>query len=165
MFAIVEVCGYRKNIVQMIQQMYGCVKSLSQLPIYIDLYSYIKWLLKTSRLQQPRLNFREHYDKLVDSIQEADLPVLGARFFCRQIISRETMERVGNVFTSRAFRVSKLMLAVMAQLDVHPDKFESALDVFREELVYAEFASLIASSIGKCRMTLYTTYRFWDYTH
>ncbi len=93
--------------------------------------------------------FREHYDKLVDSIQEADLPVLGARFFSRQIISRETMEMVENVSTSRALRVSKLMLAVMAHLDVHPDKFESALDVFREELVYTDFASLIASSIGK----------------
>ncbi len=98
--------------------------------------------------------FREHYDKLVKSIQEADLPVLGAQFFSRQIISTETMEMVGNVSTSRALRVSKLMLAVMAHLDVHPDKFESALDVFREELVYADFASLIASSIGKCRMTL-----------
>ena len=30
--------------------------------------------------------FREHYDKLVDSIQEPDLPVLGARFFSRHII-------------------------------------------------------------------------------
>ncbi len=60
------------------------------------------------------------------------------------------MEMVGNVSTSRALRVSKLMLAVMAHLDVHPDKFESALDVFREEPVYAQFASLIASSIGKC---------------
>ena len=79
--------------------------------------------------------FREHYDKLVDSIQEADLPVLGARFFSQQIISTETMEMVGNVSTSRALRVSKLMLAVMAHLDVYPDKFESALDVFREEMV------------------------------
>ena len=93
--------------------------------------------------------FLEHYDKLVDSIQEADLPVLGARFFCRQIISRETMEMVGNVSTSRALRVSKLMLAVMAHLDVHPDKFESALDVFREELVYTEVASMISLSFGK----------------
>ena len=97
--------------------------------------------------------FREHYDKLVKSIQEADLPVLGAQFFSRQIISTETMEMVGNVSTSRALRVSKLMLAVMAHLDVHPDKFESALDVFREELVYADFASLIASSVGKCCIT------------
>ncbi len=77
--------------------------------------------------------FREHYDKLVDSIQEADLPVLGARFFSQQIISTETI--VGIVSTSRALRVSKLMLAVMAHLDVYPDKFESALDVFREEMV------------------------------
>ncbi len=93
--------------------------------------------------------FREHYDKLVKSIQEADLPVLGAQFFSRQIVSRQTMEMVGNVSTSRVLRVSKLILAVMDHLDVHPDKFESALDVFREELVYAEFASVIASSIGK----------------
>ncbi len=93
--------------------------------------------------------FREHYDKLVKSIQEPDLPVLGAQFFSRQIISRETMEMVGNVSTSRALRVSKLMLAVMAHLDVHPGKFESALDVFREEPVYSDFASLIALSIGK----------------
>ncbi len=94
--------------------------------------------------------FREHYDKLVKSIQEADLPVLGAQFvFSQQIISMETMEMVGNVSTSRALRVSKLMLAVMTHLDVHPDKFESALDVFREELVYAEVVSMISLSFGK----------------
>ncbi|XP_064401752.1 uncharacterized protein LOC135347643 [Halichondria panicea] len=45
---------------------------------------------------------------------------------------------------TRAVRVSKLMLAVITHLDVHPDKFESALDVFREKLVYAEVASMIA---------------------
>ncbi len=56
---------------------------------------------------------------------------------------------VGNVSTSRALRVSKLMLAVIAHLDVHPGKFESALDVFREELVYAEVASMISLSFGK----------------
>ena len=93
--------------------------------------------------------FREHYDKLVDSIQEADLPVLGARFFSRQIISRETMEMVGNVTTSRVVRASKLMLAVMAGLDIHPDKFESVLTVFREEPVYSEFSKLIIDSFRK----------------
>ncbi len=93
--------------------------------------------------------FCEHYDKLVISIQEADLPVLGARLFGQQIISRETLEIVGNVSTSRALRVSKLMLAVMTHLDIHPDKFESALDVFREKLVYAEIASMISLSFGK----------------
>ena len=93
--------------------------------------------------------FREHYDKLVDSIQEADLPVLGARFFSRQIISRETMEMVGNVTTSRVVRASKLMLAVMAGLDIHPDKFESVLNVFREKQVYSEFYKLIMDSSGE----------------
>ena len=93
--------------------------------------------------------FREHYDKLVDSIQEPDLPVLGARFFSRQIISRETIEMVGNVTTSRVVRASKLMLAVMAGLDLHPDKFESALDVFREEHVYTQFSSMVKESYGK----------------
>ena len=93
--------------------------------------------------------FREHYDKLVDSIQEPDLPVLGARFFSRQIISRETVEMVGNAATSRAARASKLMLAVMADLDIDPDKFESALDVFREEHVYAQFSSMIKMTHGE----------------
>ena len=92
--------------------------------------------------------FREHYDKLVDSIQEPDLPGLGARFFSRQIISRETVEMVGNVTTSRAVRASKLILAVMTHLELHPDKFETALEVFREELVYSEFSTLIGASIG-----------------
>ena len=89
--------------------------------------------------------FREHYDKLVDSIQVPDLPVLGARFFSRHIISRETMELVGKVASSstRGARACTLMLAVMAGLDIHPDKFESALGVFREEPVYAEFSSMI----------------------
>ena len=99
--------------------------------------------------------FREHYDKLVDSIQEADLPVLGARFFSRQIISRETMEMVGNVTTSRVVRASKLMLAVMAGLGIHPDKFESVLTVFREEQVYSKFYRLIMDSYGE----LY--YKLW----
>ena len=93
--------------------------------------------------------FREHYDKLVDSIQEPDLPVLGAWFFSRQIISRETIEMVGNVTTSRAVRASKLMLAVMAGLDIHPDKFESALDVFRDECVYAKFSRMVKESYGE----------------
>ncbi len=93
--------------------------------------------------------FRDHYDKLVKSIQEPDLSVLGAKFFSRQIISLETMEMVGNVATSRTIRGSKLMLAVMAHLDVHPDKFEAALDVFREELVYTELADLIEQSYGE----------------
>ena len=93
--------------------------------------------------------FREHYDKLVDSIQEPDLPVLGARFFSRRIISRETMETVGNVTTSRAVRASKLMLAVMAGLEIHPDKFESALDVFGEEHMYAQFSSMVKESYSK----------------
>ena len=93
--------------------------------------------------------FREHYDKLVDSIQESDLPTLGARFFSRQIISRETIEMVGNVTISRAVRASKLMLAVMAGLDIHPDKFESALDVFREEHVYTQFSSMVREAHGE----------------
>ena len=93
--------------------------------------------------------FLEHYDKLVDSIQEPDLPGLGARFFSRQMISREIVEMVGNVTTSRAVRASKLILAVMTHLELHPDKFETALEVFREELVYAEFSTILTDSIGK----------------
>ena len=94
-------------------------------------------------------SFQELYDKLVDSIQEPDLPVLGARFFSRQIISKEAMEMVGNVTTSRAVRASKLMLAVMAGLDIHPDKFENALDVFRDSDVYSLFPSMIKESYGE----------------
>ena len=44
---------------------------------------------------------------------------------------------VGNVITSRAVRASKLLLAVMAGLDINPDRFESVLDVFKGEHVYA----------------------------
>ncbi len=47
------------------------------------------------------------------------------------------------------------MLAVMTHLDVHPDKFESALDVFREELVYADLASLIVLSVGNKWLDIY----------
>ena len=90
--------------------------------------------------------FREYYGKLVDSIQEPDLPVLGGYFFSHQIISKETMEMVGNVTTSRAVRASKLILAVMSHLDVQPDKFESALEVLAEEHVYAQFSSMIKES-------------------
>ena len=93
--------------------------------------------------------FGEHYDKLVDSIQESDLPVLGARFFQHHIISRETMEMVGNVTISRVVRASKLLLAVMAGLDTHPDKLESVLGAFREEHVYAQFSSVINESYSK----------------
>ena len=96
-------------------------------------------------------SFHEHYDKLVDSIQEPDLPVLGARFFSRQIISKETMEVVGNVTTSRAVRTSKLMLAVMAGLEAGPDRFESALDVFQEEQLYADLSSLLRETASKLK--------------
>ena len=98
--------------------------------------------------------FQEHYDKLVNSIQESDLPVLGARFFSLQIISQETMEMVGKVTTSRVVRASKLMLAVMAGLDIHSDKFESVLDVFREDHVYAPFSSMIKESYGEAVLPL-----------
>ena len=93
--------------------------------------------------------FREHYAKLVDSIQEPDLPLLGAGFFSCHIISKQTMEMTGNATTSRANRASKLVLAVMAGLDIHPDKFESALDVFKEGHVYAQFSSMIKETYGE----------------
>ena len=106
--------------------------------------------MTTRDYRTPEANsFREHHDKLIDSIQEPDLPVLGSRFFSRLIISREVMEMVGNVTTSRVVRASNLMLAVMAGLDIHPDKFESALDVFRDSDVYALFPSMIKESYGK----------------
>ena len=37
--------------------------------------------------------------------------------------------------TELASRACTLMLTVMAGLDIHPDKFEGAMDVFREEPV------------------------------
>lgn len=109
--------------------------------------------------------FQVHYAKLVDSIQEPDLPALGARFFSRQIISRDSLEMVGNVTTSRAVRASKLILAVTTHLELHPDKFETALEVFKEEPVYAEFYSLIGASFhGKCRFVfLYNNIRYYIY--
>ena len=55
----------------------------------------------------------------------------------------------GNLTISRAARASKLLLAVMAGLDIHPDKFESVLDAFREEQLYACFSSMIKESYGK----------------
>ena len=58
---------------------------------------------------------------------------------------------VGNVTTSRVVRASKLMLAVMAGLDIHPDKFESVLTVLRED-VYSEFSGLIMDSFRKYRV-------------
>ena len=42
--------------------------------------------------------------------------------------------------------MAKLMLAVMASLDIHPGMFESVLDVFREEHVYSEFCRLFMDS-------------------
>ena len=97
--------------------------------------------------------FHEHYDKLVKSIQEPDLPVLGARFFSRHIITLEVMEMLGNVTISRAARSSKLMLAVMANLDTQPDKFKSALDVFREDHTYAHISSMIEATQGQYMLT------------
>ena len=100
-------------------------------------------------------SFREHYDKLVDSIQEPDLPVFGARFFSRHMISREVLEMVGNVTTSRVVRASKLILAVMANLEIHPDNFESALDVFLEERIYADLSSLLRETASKLNKMLW----------
>ena len=90
--------------------------------------------------------FHEHYHKLVKSIQEPDLPVLGARYFSSYIISLEVMEMLGNVTISRAARTSKLLLAVMAILDIQPDKFESALDVLREDHTYSHISSMIKAT-------------------
>jgi len=93
--------------------------------------------------------FREHYVKLVDSVCEPDLPVFGSgsRFFSLEIISKETMEMVSNAHIhERAERVSKLFLVVMAALEVQPDMFESALEVFAEEHMYSQLAAMIRES-------------------
>jgi len=90
--------------------------------------------------------FREHYSKLVDAITAHDLPVLGAHFFSCEIISKETMEMVGNAHCERAERVPKLMLAIMAALEAQPDKFESALKSLAENHVYAHLADKIRES-------------------
>ena len=67
------------------------------------------------------------------------------------------MEMVGNVTTSRVVRASKLMLAVTAGLEIHPDKFESVLKVFREEQVYSEFSELIMDSLCKYKVVILCT--------
>ena len=67
---------------------------------------------------------RKHYDELVSVIQEPDLPTLGAGFFSLELISLQT---IGNVATSRTVRISKLLLAMMSHLDLHPKKFDSVI--------------------------------------
>ncbi len=90
--------------------------------------------------------FLDNYGKLIDSIQEPDLIALGAQFFSLKMISRETMEMVGKESLMRVDKASKLILSVMVHLDVHPDGFESAVNVFKCSLVYAELSTLISTS-------------------
>ena len=92
---------------------------------------------------------RKHYDELVSVIQEPDLPTLGAGFFSLEVISRQTMEMVANVATSRTVRISKLLLAMMSHLDLHPEKFDSVMDVLNQELVYARVSRDISETRGE----------------
>ena len=93
--------------------------------------------------------FCKHYDELVSVIQEPDLPTLGAGFFSLEIISRQTMEMVGNVTTPRTVRTSRLLLAMMSHLDLHPEKFDSIMDVLNQELVYARVSRDISETRGE----------------
>ena len=111
--------------------------------IYINLFILLYTDLDTKREMAEEYKtpaakaLRKHYDELVSVIQEPDLPTLGAGFFSLEVISRQTMEMVGNVATSRTVRISKLLLAMMSHLDLHPEKFDSVMDVLKQELVYA----------------------------
>ena len=92
---------------------------------------------------------RKHYDELVSVIREPDLPTLGAGFFSLEVISRQTMEMVGNVTTPRTVRISKLLLAMMSHLDLHPEKFDSIMDVLNQELVDARVSRDISDTHGE----------------
>ena len=94
---------------------------------------------------------RKHYDELVSVIQEPDLPTLGAGFFSLEVISRQTMEMVGNVTTPRTVRISKLLLAMMSHLDLHPEKFDSVMDVLNQERVYARVSRDISETLGEIK--------------
>ena len=99
--------------------------------------------------------FRKHYDELVSVIQEPDLPTLGAGFFSLEVISRQTMEMVGNVAASRTVRISKVLLAMMSHLELHPEKFDSVMDVLNQELVYARVSRDISETCGEFVLTSY----------
>ena len=92
---------------------------------------------------------RKHCDELLSVIQEPDLPTLGAGFFSLEVISRQTMEMVGNVTTPRTVRTSRLLLAMMSHLDLHPEKFDSIMDVLNQELVYARVSRDISETRGE----------------
>ena len=96
--------------------------------------------------------FRKHYNELVSVIQEPDLPTLGAGFFSLEVISRQTMEMVGNVTTPRTIRTSKLLLTMMSLLDLHPEKFDSVMKVLSQELVYARVSRNISETCGELRL-------------
>ena len=80
--------------------------------------------------------FCTHYDQLLQLIQEPDLPGLGGSFFSHQFISQQVLENVGKPITPKATKTTELLLAVLAHLEVHPDKFQTVLDIFNREPPY-----------------------------
>lgn len=99
--------------------------------------------------------FRRHYDQLCTLIQEPDLPGLGASFFSHQIISVEVLENVSKLITPKATKTTQLLLAVMAHLEVHPDVFQTVLDIFNHVEPYKTVSSDMKETHRKFKAILY----------
>ena len=93
---------------------------------------------------------RKHTSQLTRAIQETDLPILASGFFSEAMVSSDLMESVSNPATAdRAVRCNKLLLAVMAHLEDHPDKFECVLEIFSQEPTLCTVAERVIKTCGK----------------
>ena len=93
---------------------------------------------------------RKHTSQLTRAIQDTDLPWLSSGFFSEAMVSSDLMESVSNPATAdRAVRCNKLLLAVMANLEDHPDKFECVLEILSQEPTLCTVAERVAKTCGE----------------
>ena len=75
-----------------------------------------------------------HYGRLLNAIQDSELPSLAAYLMSDFVISPEVMKFVLNQSTRTSIRSNELLLAMMAHLEENPGKFEDILKIFDQEL-------------------------------
>lgn len=98
--------------------------------------------------------FRSHLKELFTLIQEPDLPTLGIDLLASQIISQAMFETTTKNVIPRGDKCSQLLLAILSQLSVHPDKLQTVLDILEREQTYRA----VATNIRKTHRKLMTRY-------
>ena len=78
--------------------------------------------------------FRTHYGRLLEVIQDSELPSLAAYLMSDSVISPDLMKSTLNQSLRVSVRSSELLLAVMVHLEENPRNFDDILKIFKQQL-------------------------------